>query len=742
MAEAKKRRHIGVLCSTIEIATQYDVWKGIAEIAEANDIHLTAYIGTYQTTDNNFASHMESCCNTMWAGDLLDGVIILSGFIAQNIGLDEFSEYAERIPKDAPAVSVSFEIPGIPSVLTYNKTGMYSAIDHLIKVHEKKHIAFVKGPDGHPEAESRLLGYKEALEANGIPFDENYLFDGDFGRAGGRKAVADLYDVRKIPVDAIACCNDQSAVGVLSILNTRGLMVPGDLEVIGFDNDIISSIYVPTISTVGQDFTELGRVSAKLLIDQINGVEVDPITYIVPEFIARQSCGCMANEYENVKDEKEESDESGAFSSYIKGEFAQMLHDEVPAEQIEAWADTILEKLYEKPFSKTEFLNAFDKMLVACYHSYSRDFAVWHKLLIKMAMAIEIHRSEFEYAYTMLTTLTFATTLVYDIRHREERKKEYTLNDDRMRKRRITNALLIMFDVETLAEELYKSISSISINTALIGLYSEPVKRGDRYGNRTIETLIGFDGEDRFNVQHNSWSPILFSDFSTIDGFDFERFRRTMIYQPLFFMEEEVGVMLLPYDSEIPADAYETLRLNISTAIKGAKLVETIHTLAITDELTNLLNRRGFFQFTYSRLQHLQRDPDIVPVVMFMDMDALKQINDNYGHSEGDTAISVFAAILKDTMREEDIIGRIGGDEFAAFTNVKSKDNARQLERRIRKAFDEYNERGLHPYKVNGSIGSVILDESTRECFESAMHKADSVLYEEKMEKKKVGLSR
>jgi len=529
---------------------------------------------------------------------------------------------------------------------------------------------------------------------------------------------------------------------VLERLKARDIMVPKDLALTGFDDDIISSIYVPTISTVGQDFVKLGKLSAQLLIDRINEKPVDALTHITPELVFRQSCGCAdkGTSYKNTQGHRSGGKDS--LSAYLKKGFYELLQEYVPHEQVSEWVDSLIYILREEPFSKEEFVNAVDKILVTYYHSYSREFSVWHKALIVMAMGVEENKADFENAHAILSAITYSTTLVYDIRLNEERKREYSLNDDRKRKTRITNSLLLMFDLDTLAEELYKSISAISIKTALIGIYHNPVKRDTHDAVRTIETLIGFDGDDRFNIHHNSWSPILFSDYSTLEGFDFNRERRVMFFQPLFFMDEEVGVMLLPYDPEIPTDAYETLRINISTAIKGAGLLSTIHTLSITDELTGLFNRRGFFQFAYSRLQHLQRNTEYVPIVMFMDMDGLKMINDNYGHNEGDKAIAAFADILKKTMREEDIIGRMGGDEFAVFSSVKNKENGRQLEQRLRKAFDKYNSKMLHTYKIMGSIGSVVLEESTRECFEEAMLKADSVLYDEKIKKKKQGLTR
>jgi len=164
--------------------------------------------------------------------------------------------------------------------------------------------------------------------------------------------------------------------------------------------------------------------------------------------------------------------------------------------------------------------------------------------------------------------------------------------------------------------------------------------------------------------------------------------------------------------------------------------------LSITDELTGLYNRRGFFQFSYARLPNLSRESLRLPFIMFLDMDGLKSINDTYGHNEGDIAIAAFARVLRDALREEDIIGRIGGDEFVVFSSVKSKEDGNHVVRRIREKLDEYNKEKLHPYHVQGSIGSIVLEDTTRECFEAAMLSADSVLYDEKMDKKKKGLSR
>jgi len=551
-----------------------------------------------------------------------------------------------------------------------------------------------------------------------------------------------MFDVRKVSVEAIAACDDETAIGILNELKIRGIVVPTDIAVTGFDDDRFSATFIPSISTVRQGFYDIGYKSAQMLCSKLSGEKVEDVNYIKPVFVPRQSCGCFEKEFSNSDLKSDDVRIDGdTIMSFALRTIIPLFPNGIPNDIPVKWISDLADKTKAKPFCKDEFLHLLDEILIT-YSHYSQDFTVWYKALNLLSSAVEYHVDEVDNLHSALSTLFYATTLVYDIRIKGDKINEFHLSDARVHLRRATSALTIAFDIEALADELSKSLPSISLNTMLIGLYSTPFKSGTPNVDRTIDTLIGFDGDKKFNMQHNTWNPILFSDYSTIEGFDFERECRTLFFIPLFFKDEEVGVMLLPYDSQIPVETYESLRLSISTAVKGAELLTKIQTLSITDELSGLLNRRGFFQFSYSRLPHLKRDADRMPFLMFMDMDGLKFINDTYGHNEGDIAISVFSEILKETLREEDIIGRMGGDEFVVFSSIKSIKDGEHLVTRIREKLVEYNTKNLHPYDVQGSIGSVILEAATKECFEAAMLSADSILYEEKMEKKKKGLSR
>jgi len=92
--KSKKRLNFGVIFSNLDNTCQNEIWNGIVEFANKNDINLTAYIGTYHTADFDFSAHYESCFDVIKNSDSLDGVIMYSGLIAGAIGNEEFEKFA------------------------------------------------------------------------------------------------------------------------------------------------------------------------------------------------------------------------------------------------------------------------------------------------------------------------------------------------------------------------------------------------------------------------------------------------------------------------------------------------------------------------------------------------------------------------------------------------------------------------------------------------------------------------
>lgn len=159
---------------------------------------------------------------------------------------------------------------------------------------------------------------------------------------------------------------------------------------------------------------------------------------------------------------------------------------------------------------------------------------------------------------------------------------------------------------------------------------------------------------------------------------------------------------------------------------------EALHNLTLTDDLTSLYNRRGFFTLAEHHLK-LSRRSSQSSLIIYADMDGLKQINDTFGHNEGSQAISRTADILRQTFRESDIIARLGGDEFVILA-VDAADGMNKISSRLYKNLQKYNEQAGHGYALSLSLGSVSVN--TNSTLEELVAGADEAMYQHKRNKR------
>lgn len=164
---------------------------------------------------------------------------------------------------------------------------------------------------------------------------------------------------------------------------------------------------------------------------------------------------------------------------------------------------------------------------------------------------------------------------------------------------------------------------------------------------------------------------------------------------------------------------------------------EELRRLSLTDDLTGLLNRRGFLVHAEQQLKlFYARQIPLDLWILMADMDRLKQINDTHGHPEGSEAIAKTAEILKQTFRDTDILARLGGDEFAGII-INAHEKAYQIMfDRLQNNLKSYNAESGKPYKLALSFDLILIDSSARLPMEQLMEMADAKMYERKKGKK------
>jgi len=215
------------------------------------------------------------------------GMILFSGVFSHRLhGLSRFAQnYAPK-----PLVSIGYRLAAVPSIVVDNRLGMQLAAGHLIAVHGRRKLLFIRGRKDSQEAEDRYLGFRHGLREHGILHEEKRVLQGDFTRQGALRALADMDPA--IAYDGIVAANDDMALAVMADLRRRGLDVPGHVAVLGFDDLPEAARASIPLTTLAQPFESLAK-TALTTIKTLTGGESVPAVQAVPVTLrTRQSCGC------------------------------------------------------------------------------------------------------------------------------------------------------------------------------------------------------------------------------------------------------------------------------------------------------------------------------------------------------------------------------------------------------------------------------------------------------------------
>ncbi len=166
-----------------------------------------------------------------------------------------------------------------------NVAGAAGATEHLIE-RGRRNIALITGPQDMPAGLDRLTGWQRAMAAHGL--DTSLIEYGDFSPLSGREAMRRLLD-RGRPIDGLFAANDQMAAGAYAAIHEAGLSIPGDIAVVGFDDDYFGLTATPPLTTVHQPSVGLGETMAEVLVRRIEGEPVERITLLPTELVVRQS---------------------------------------------------------------------------------------------------------------------------------------------------------------------------------------------------------------------------------------------------------------------------------------------------------------------------------------------------------------------------------------------------------------------------------------------------------------------
>jgi signal transduction histidine kinase/DNA-binding LacI/PurR family transcriptional regulator len=284
---------LGMLADALSGEYQSVIAAGAIETAREAGINLVVIDGFIARAPFRFSDKI-SVAYDLARSDGIDGLLIQTDTLLSFLDRDEFSAYCQHfLPR--PMVSIGAPLAGATMLRVDSESPFRHGIRHLVDDHHYRKIAFIRGPDSNLDACARLRIFGEVMAGRGFDRNEWSVVTGNHQYDGGVEAARVLLDERGVRPDAIVASNDQTALGAIDALRSRGIRVPEDVAIIGFDDISEARHSVPPLATVRQPLRQLGRVGVEALLKRIRGEPVADVITLPAEFVIRQSCGCSSD---------------------------------------------------------------------------------------------------------------------------------------------------------------------------------------------------------------------------------------------------------------------------------------------------------------------------------------------------------------------------------------------------------------------------------------------------------------
>lgn len=273
----RRTKTVGLVVTTVADPFAGEVACGIER--KANDHGYAVFLA-----NSNADAESERKMVQAMAERRVDGIIVTSS----RVGSDYLPMLAQL---NVPMVLVNDQYPGefVHSVMIANEEGSCAATQHLIELGHRR-IAYVGDRSGYQTETERLEGYKKALSEGGIEFDSGLAVHGDGRPAGAADAMEALLELAEPPT-AVCCYNDMTALGAMRAIRERGLRVPEDVSVTGFDDLFFAEYLEPALTTVRQPMRRMGEMAMENLMKLMSGKDAVAQVKVGAELVVRKSTG-------------------------------------------------------------------------------------------------------------------------------------------------------------------------------------------------------------------------------------------------------------------------------------------------------------------------------------------------------------------------------------------------------------------------------------------------------------------
>lgn len=765
-----ERFTIGVLIGNANSPHTMDMMRGIYHSAEKLQVNVLFFLGIHSQyyyrsyfgndTGDDYDYQFNVVYDYTQFGKV-DALIISYGTLCIFLENEDKYTFLKRF-EGIPYVIVEErdETHRGTSIIADNYNGMYEVVEHLVRDHGYREFTYLSGPRGNTDATERKSAFLDVLKKYNIPFDEDRIEYGDYSSCVETQVNRLLDDYPQM--EAMVCANDLMADTAYRECSRRGLSVGNDIAVTGYDDWDVAESMNPPLTTVLQNSYDMGYNAVSGAIDLIMGRPTRSV--IVPAQVKyRASCGCGEIRRNILAPEKTVGRVSEAFAEAIADQILDRIMLANSNADMSHFIRTSIRTLFDIDFTRKENKEKF---------------------LLQLSLLLGSEAGKYISANTMLRIFNnyFSEWISQTMEETDSWKKEVTAVLD------LKDAVQDMFfshlfksdsDRYTTYEketwflplisrdmidniedeaEFYRSgmrkLSALKARSSYLYIFEKPIvhKAGETWHPPKQMYLAASQEGNTIRSYPEHDRPILTPE-NGIGKFHLSGHPYTMSIFCLFAGEIQYGILVTEINpsnfglsyliSMQMGNALHFHELSLqqrATQQRLEQLVreinaknEMLNSISRYDSLTECLNRRGFMERAVA-LNHDNLGKRAV--IIFGDLDHLKEINDTFGHKEGDFAIRRCAEVMQEAVPDAGAVGRIGGDEFVAILLSPAEEIEQQIITRVKQLNQKYNEQSGKDFYIELSMGCRHFICSEDVAISEMLDDADRALYNEKKKRR------
>jgi signal transduction histidine kinase/DNA-binding LacI/PurR family transcriptional regulator/AraC-like DNA-binding protein len=568
---------IGILTAWLDGPTEINLWHGVADRALERNVNLICFSGGIPHWHQQYEDQKNILFNFP-CQENVDGLLIWANILSHTLdrnGLEAFCQSYHPLP----IISMGMVLPSFPSIKINMREGMCKLLSHIIEVHGRRKIAFIRGLEASQDAEDRYQAYLETLQRYHLPVDPNLIVAGDFRRNSGTAAIKQLSKNSRMGFDALISANDNMAIGAMQELQTQGIRVPEDVVVAGFDDIEETRAVTPTLTTVRTPWHLLGSSSVDLVLSKLKGDLLPEQILLDTELVCRQSCGCQSTvdfrpesvpfhlNSDVLSENKILIDDT--LPANITGDIERALSGFSPIRDLDpTWSRRLIDGLITDVQGTNGNAGKFIHILGEALSRIpsGAEIIEWQEVInvIRSRVHLLFHNSgEIIKAHRLLEN---GYLVVGEMAHRMQLYQRLEAINQTNRLNRIVQTMSTSYDLETLMKLLTLELPGLGIQSCYLSLYDEKGKNP-----AWSRLILAFVGKERLSLDKNGIRfptqqlvPRELLPQDRLIAFDVEA---------LYFQEEQIGFVMFEIGPR-NGDVYTTLRGHLSSALKSAELVQ------------------------------------------------------------------------------------------------------------------------------------------------------------------------